>query len=251
MGIIYEKEGHIATITINRPEALNAFDPETITEFSKALISVRDDDDVWVCIITGAGKRAFSVGADLKKLIPAIQEGFEVPPTIMRGLEIWKPFIAAVNGHALGGGLEVALACDIRIASENATFGLPEVRWAIIPGWGGTQRLPRVVPHKALEMLITGQPIDAQEALRIGLVSKVVPQDELMPTAKDYARKICENGPLAVRAAKEAAIRGFNMSLEEGLRLEMTLFDRIAGSEDAKEGPRAFSERRKPEYKAK
>jgi len=253
MPVLYEESDKIATITIDRPQALNSFDPQTVKEFSEALISFRDSPDAWVGIITGSGKKAFSAGADLKALIPVMGEKtFVMPPMIMRGLEIWKPLIAAINGMALGGGLEIAMACDIRIAAENATFGQPEVRWGLMPGWGGTQRLPRFIPRaKAAELLLMGNTIDANEAYRIGLVNKVVPFDELMPTAREWAAKICENGPLAVRAAKEAMIRGLNMSLEDGLYLEKYLFDYLTGTEDFKEGVSAFAEKRKPQYKAK
>jgi enoyl-CoA hydratase/carnithine racemase len=179
-------------------------------------------------------------------------KSFKVPPMIMRGLEIWKPFIAAINGMALGGGLEVALACDLRIAAEHARLGTPEVRWSLIPGWGGTQRLARVIPRaKAAEILLVGDPISAEEAYRIGLVNKVVPAAELMPTAKKLAARICENGPLGVRVAKECMIRGSGMSLEDGLRLETLLGGEAIFSEDAQEGVKAFREKRKPVYKAR
>jgi enoyl-CoA hydratase/carnithine racemase len=170
----------------------------------------------------------------------------------MRGLELWKPLIVAINGIALGGGLEIALACDIRIASENARLGTPEVTLGLIPGWGGTQRLPRVIPWaKAAELILMGRPIDAQEAYRIGLVNKVVPLEQLMPTAKEWAEIICRAGPLAVRAAKEAMIRGTSMTLEEGLRLENSLENYVLGTEDFTEGITAFVEKRKPAYRAK
>jgi len=252
MPINYEKSEHIVTLTINRPEALNAFDPETFSEMSAALEAFRDDPDAWVAIITGVGQKSFSAGADLRKMIPALAEGYQAPPSIVRGLSIFKPLIAAVNGMALGGGLELVLACDLRIAAENATFGNPEVRWAIIPGWGATQRLPRAIPRaKAAELILMGNIIDAQEAYRIGLVNKVVPQSELLPTAREWASKICENGPLAVQAAKEAMVRGLNMSLDEGLALERLLFQNIFSTEDAKEGLKAFAEKRKPQYRGK
>ncbi len=253
MPILYEKSDHIVVLTINRPEALNAFDPETFTEMSEALVKFRDDPDAWVGILTGAGQKAFSAGADLRKLIPAVAEkSYEFPASVVRGLSIWKPLIAAVNGMALGGGLEFVLACDLRIAAENATFGNPEVRWAIIPGWGATQRLPRFVPWaKAAELILMGTIIDAKEAYRIGLVNKVVPLSELMPTAREWAAKICENGPLAVQAAKQSMVRGSNMSLEDGLALEKLLFGSIFSTEDAKEGLKAFAEKRKPEYKGR
>ena len=253
MALLYEKEDRIVIITLNRPEALNAFDLETLTEFSQATIKFRDDPEAWVAIITGAGEKAFSAGADLKKLVPTTQaKSPEIPPTIMRGLHIYKPLIAAVNGVAFGGGLEAVLACDIRIAAENAMFGVTEVKWGLIPGWGGTQRLPRMMPWaRAAELLITGDTINAQEAYRVGLVNRVVPLAELMTTAKQLARKICDNGPLAVRTAKEAMVTGINKSLDEGLDIEKSLVDSVLASEDAKEGTTAFAARRKPVYKGR
>jgi enoyl-CoA hydratase/carnithine racemase len=218
MALLYEKRGAIAYITINRPRALNAIDPETLQEFSQALLDFRDDAGCWIAILTGSGDKAFCVGADIKEMLPVIgnirNEWWRQPPTIMRGLELWKPVIAAINGHALGGGLELALACDLRIAAESATFGVPEVTLGIIPGWGGTQRIPRAIPAaKAAELLFMGQRIDAQEAYRIGLVNKVVPLSQLMPTAEEWAQRLCKIPPLAVRAAKEAMIKGTEMSL--------------------------------------
>jgi len=253
VALLYEKEDQIVTITLNRPDALNAYDWEQTQEFSKAIVDFRDDPDAWVAIITGAGDKAFSAGADLKKLVPAAQEtGQPEYVHIMTGLRIYKPFIAAVNGLALGGGLETVLACDIRIASENARFGVPEVRWSVIPGWGGTQRLPRMIPWaKAAELLFTGTAIDAQEAYRIGLVNAVVSLPELVPTAKEWARRICQNGPLALKAAKESMIRGIDMTLEEGLELEQSIVDKLIMSEDAIEGAKAFAEKRKPVFKGR
>jgi enoyl-CoA hydratase/carnithine racemase len=253
MALLYEKEDKIVTITLNRPESLNSYDWEQTQEFSEAIVKFRDDPDAWAAIITGAGDKAFSAGADLKKLVPAAQEtGQPEYVHIMTGLRIYKPSIAAVNGLALGGGLETVLACDIRIAAENARFGVPEVRWSVIPGWGGTQRLPRMIPWvKAAELLFTGTAIDAQEAYRIGLVNLVVPLSELMPTAKEWARRICQNGPLALRAAKESMMEGINMTLDEGLKLEKSLVDKLLMTEDAKEGVKAFNEKRKPVFKGK
>jgi len=256
MALVYEKKGKVAYITINRPRALNALDPETFGELSQALIDFRDDDETWVAIITGADKRAFSIGADIKEMLPKIgdmrNEWWQAPPTIMRGLELWKPLIAAVNGYALGGGLELALACDLRIASENAIFSTPEVTLGIIPGWGGTQRLPRNIPKaKAAELLLMGQRIDAQEAYRIGLVNKVVPLSELLSTAEEWAQKLCEIPPLAVRAAKEAMYKGLEMTLEEGLALETEMEDFLFTTEDSKEGRAAFLEKRRPLLKGK
>jgi enoyl-CoA hydratase/carnithine racemase len=256
MAVDYEKEGRIAIFTINRPQAMNAMNMEVARELHETMVDFRDDPELWVGIITGAGDRAFCSGADIRDTLPFLKEHrtdpWAFPPTIMRGLELWKPLIAAINGLALGGGLEIALACDIRIASENARLGTTEVNLGLIPGWGGTQRLPRMAPWcKAAEILLMGRPIDAQEAYRIGLVNKVVPQAELMPTAKEWAGVISQVGPLAVRAAKEAMIRGYNMTLEDGLRLESSLFNYLLGTEDFTEGSTAFLEKRKPVYKAK
>jgi enoyl-CoA hydratase/carnithine racemase len=256
MALLYEKKGKVAYITINRPRALNAVDPETLKELSQALLDFRDDGDRWVAILTGMGERAFCVGADIKDMLPVLgeirNEWWRVPPTILRGLELWKPIIAAINGHALGGGLELALACDLRIAAEHATFGVPEVTLGIVPGWGGTQRLPRAIPAaKAAELLFLGQRIDAQEAYRIGLVNKVVPLPQLLPTAEEWAQRLCEIPPLAVRAAKEAMVRGAEMSLEEGLRLETKLEDFLVTTEDHKEAKAAWLEKRKPVLKGK
>ncbi|MBI4589589.1 MAG: enoyl-CoA hydratase/isomerase family protein [Candidatus Rokubacteria bacterium] len=256
--VLYEQKAKIVTITLNRPEAMNSVDPETQEELVRAWTRFRDDDSAWVAILTGAGDRAFSAGADLKKMIPRVfapGQRRDLEPGlggITRGLEIWKPMIAAVNGHCLAGGLELALACDLRLASPNATFGLTEVRWAIMPGAGGTQRLPRAVPlAKAMEMILMAQTIDAVEAYRIGLVNKVVPLTELIPTAMEWAQTLCERGPLAVRAAKEAVIRGRSLPLADGLRLEAFLSGTLRGTEDAVEGPKAFAEKRKPQFKAR
>ncbi|MBM4444002.1 MAG: hypothetical protein FJ020_01705 [Chloroflexi bacterium] len=256
MALLYEKRGKIAQITINRPRSLNSLDPQTFKELSDALTSYRDDSDLWAAILTSSGSRAFCVGADIKDMLPMLgsirNEWWRLPPTILRGLELWKPIIAAVNGHALGGGLELVLACDLRIAAEHATFGAPEVNLGIIPGWGATQRLPRSVPFaKAAEMIFFGQRIDAQEAYRIGLVNKVVPQDQLMATAEEWAQKLCEMPPLAIRAAKEAMIRGTEMSLEEGLMLESRLMDVVVASEDHREARDAWLEKRKPDLKGR
>lgn len=260
--VLYEQKDKVVTITINRPEAMNAIDPETHQALIDAWTRFRDDDAVWVAILTGAGDKAFSAGADLKKMIPAAfgggrgynpaaHDGYGLGG-ITRGLEIWKPMIAAINGFCLAGGLEQALACDFRLAAPHAKFGLTEVRWAIMPGAGGTQRLPRAVGlTKALEMVLTGEQIDAQEAYRIGLVSTVVPLPELLPEARRLAETLCERGPLALRAAKEAVIRGLSLPMPDGLRLEAFLSGTLRGTEDAVEGPKAFAEKRKPTFKAR
>lgn len=256
MALLYEKRGKIAYVTINRPQALNSIDLQTYQELSQAMLDFRDDDNCWVAIITGSGTKAFCAGADIKDILPVLwgirNEWWRLPPNIVRGLELWKPIIAAVNGIAVGGGLEISLACDLRIAAENATFGVPEANLGVIPGWGGTQRLPRAIPAaKAAELLFFGHSIDAQEAYRIGLVNKVVPLDELLPTAEEWAQRLCEIPPLAVRAAKEAMIKGAEMNLEDGLRLETKLIDFLFTTEDHKEARQAFIEKRKPELKGR
>jgi enoyl-CoA hydratase/carnithine racemase len=256
MAVDYEKEGRIAIFTLNRPEAINSMDMESLRQLHQAMVDFRDDPELWVGIVTGAGEKAFCGGADIKDALPFMKEHqhdpWSFPPEIWRGFELWKPLIAAINGMALGGGLEIALACDLRIASESARLGTPEVNLGLMPGWGGTQRLPRMVPYcKAAEIVLMGRPIDAQEAYRIGLVNKVVPQSELMAAAKEWAESICQVGPLAVRAAKEAMIRGISLTLEEGLRLESALFSYLSNTEDFAEGSAAFKEKRKPAFKAK
>ena len=254
MAIDYQKEGRIAIFTINRPEAMNAMNMQAAQEFHEALVDFRDDPELWVGIITGAGEKAFCGGADIKDTLPFMKEHrdhpWAFPANIMRGLDIWKPLIAAVNGMALGGGLEIVLACDIRIASEAARFGTPEVTLGLMPGWGGTQRIPRMLPWcKSAELLLMGKIIDAQEAYRIDLVNKVVPPEQVMPEAKEWAEAICRAAPLAVRAAKEAMVRGSSLPLEEGLRLESLLVAYLTRTEDFAEGTAAFVEKRKPVFK--
>jgi enoyl-CoA hydratase/carnithine racemase len=254
MPVDYRKEDRIAFITINRPRALNSIDVETWQALNKAMVDFRDDPEVWVGIITGAGDRAFCAGADVRDTLPYMKERSHWlwPAAPKYGLDLWKPIIAAINGLALGGGLEIALACDIRIASENARLGTPEVTLGLIPGWGATQRLPRVIPWAmAAELLLTGKPVDAQEAYRIGLVNKVVPRDQLMSTATEYANAICQAGPLGVSAAKQAMLRGYSLPLEDGLRLEGSFFDYLLTTEDYKEGASAFIEKRRPDFKGK
>ncbi len=251
--IEFKKEGKVAVIIINRPEALGAMTVKGHEELYDALCAFRDDDELLVGILTGTGDKAFCAGVDIKDMLPFIKKTANKPwlqvDTMMRGLDIWKPLIAAVNGLALGGGLEMALGCDIRIASENARFGFPEVKVGMFPAGGGTQRLPRLIPPGiAAEMIFTGKMIDAQEAFRVGLVNKVVPLEELMTTAKEISNRICEAGPLAVRTAKEAMVKGMSLGLEEGLRLETTLTPRVVYSKDFEEGIIAFSEKRKPKF---
>jgi len=259
--VIIEKRDRIAFITLNRPEAMNALSSELNEALEEAWLAVRDDPDIWCAIVTGAGDRAFSAGADLKEMSQRRaggeagrerRAGSKTFGGLMDGIMVWKPVIAAVNGYCLAGGLELALACDIRIAASHASFGLSEVLRAIIPGAGGTQRLSRYIPFGvALEILLTGQRIDAEQAYRLGLVNRVVPLPELMPAAEALARRINENGPLAVRAIKEAAYRGRDLPLREGLRLEGLFSQLIHYTEDSKEGPLAFAEKRRPVYKGK
>lgn len=263
MTIHFEREGAVAILTIDRPKLHNALDFETSDALVDAWIRFRDDDDLRVAILTGAGERAFCSGADLRSVgdfyktltsAQRLRRSEQVPGLggITKNLAIDKPIIAAVNGYCLAGGLEIALACDQRIASENATFGLPEVTHGIIPAAGGTQRLPRLIgPERALDLILTGRRIDAREAERIGLVTRVVPLSDLRDEALSVAGVIAKNGPLAVRAAKAAVWRGLDVSLEEGLRLEQLLAEPVRQSEDAQEGPRAFLEKRKPEFKGR
>lgn len=260
MAILYEKRGRVAYITINRPEARNAIDLETGRELTEAWQDFRDDENLWIGVLTGAGEKAFSAGADLKSLIPMMTSSARNNETtsdrgfggITRGFECWKPMIAAVNGYCLAGGFEMMLACDLRIAVETATFGLTEVRWGIIPGAGGTQRLPRAVPlARAMEIILLGEPIRAQDAYLMGLLNKVVPQGELMNEVERWINILLERGPLALRAAKQAMLQGLNMTLDEGMQLEQRLFRQMLATEDAKEGPLAFAQKRKPEFKAR
>jgi len=257
--LIYEKKGRIAYITLNRPEVLNAMNSEIWGALLRAWADVRDDPDVWVAIVTGAGNKAFCAGQDLKELgawlmMPHDQRPPPPIPDIspMRGMQVWKPFIAAINGVCAGGGLELAMACDIRIAADTARLGLAEVKRGVIPGNSGTQKLIRLVPFaKALEMLMTGDLIDASEAYRIQLVNRVVPLDLLIPEAEALASRICKNGPVAVSAVKELAYRGIEMRLEDGLELELEISRRVGLTEDASEGPRAFAEKREPNWKGR
>jgi E-phenylitaconyl-CoA hydratase len=254
--IEYSKEEKVAIFTINRPEKMNVLNLEAMQRFTDLLKAFRDDDDLWVGILTGTGEKVFSAGVDIKDFLPMIRKTpdkkWQRPTAIMRGMDLWKPMIAACNGLTIGGGLEMALACDIMIAAENASFGLPEVRVGICPGGGATARLPRTIPRRlAAEMLFTGKTISAQEAYRIGLVNKVVPLSELMSEAKQMAGQICEAAPLGVRCAKELMMRGMDMSLDEALRLEDDIQTYILGTEDCEEGFAAFAEKRKPEWKGK
>jgi E-phenylitaconyl-CoA hydratase len=254
VAIRYEVSDGIATITMDRPERLNALDTEAYAALSAAWQRVRDDDDVRVAIITGAGEKSFTTGADLKSFVTNPDELNQFWLTqkdqlLNRGLEVWKPVIAAVNGYCLGGGMTLLLATDLRVAAEHATFSLAEVKRGILPGNGGTQRLLRQVPHAiGMEMLLTGDAISAETAARWGLVNAVVPAAELMDVARDYARRIAANAPLALQAIKELALRSADLDLATGLRLEQSMGRLLKFTEDAKEGPAAFAERRTPDF---
>jgi enoyl-CoA hydratase/carnithine racemase len=250
--IRYEQADGVATITLNRPDVLNAMNNAMRTELLEVFARLRSDEAVRAVVVTGAGERAFSAGADIREFLePPVPTRFREE---RRRLDFRRemdrcpqPLIAAIRGFALGGGLELALACDIRIAADDAQLGLTEINLAIIPGGGGTQRLPRLVGRgKALEMILTGMRVPAAEALRIGLVERVVAVGELLPSAQALARSIAEKAPVALRYAKEAVVSGLELPLADGLRLENDLATLLRTTEDRVEGARAFVEKRKP-----
>jgi enoyl-CoA hydratase len=252
--IRYELTGGIATITLNRPNVHNAMNEKMREELTACFGELAQSADARVIVVTGAGERAFSAGADIREFVaPQVPVKFR---DSRRRVDFraamdrcGQPIIAAINGFALGGGLELALACDIRIAGDSSLLGLTEVNLAIIPGGGGTQRLPRLVGRgKALEMILTGARIDAREALRIGLVERVVPAAEVQSSAQELARELAERAPIAMRYAKEAVVKGLGMSLEDGLRLENDLATLLRTTEDRIEGAKAFLEKRKPRF---
>ncbi len=249
MVLKYEKQGYVAIITLSRPEAMNALNSEMFDKMHDAMVDFRDDSTLRVAIITGDGDKAFSSGVDIKETLPLISQDV-LTASVIRGLEIWKPIIAAVNGVAYGSGCELALACDLLIASENARFAQPEIKIGAMAGAGGTQRLPRFIPRcKAAEMLLMGKSIDAREAWRIGLINEVVPLNRLMSRALEYARTISQMAPLAVMSTKEAMAKGIEMNFSEGLQLEAALFKELSTTEDFAEGIKAFREKRKPNFK--
>ncbi len=258
--ITYDIDGHVATLTFNRPERMNALGGALVAEFGDAYTRFKQDAETWVLILTGAGDRAFSAGADLKERADASSgvgggrgaAGSSALFQFVRDFDNPKPIIAAVNGYALGGGLEVALACDIIVAADHARLGLPEVLRGIIAGAGGVHRLPRQMPLKiAMGYMLTGKHMTAQEALRWGLVNEVVPLADLLPTARRWAADILANAPLAVRASKEATVKGLNLSLDEALAATFPQQTLMSGSEDAKEGALAFAEKRAPRWLAR
>ncbi len=255
--LTYTKEGFFGFITINRPKVMNALSNDLVEEFDKAFDLVEEDEELRALIITGAGEKAFMAGADIKELeardfIQGRKQTRRRQEVFNRLAEMRIPVIAAVNGFALGAGLELAVACTLRVAAEEAKFGSPEVNLGIIPGDGATQRLPRLVGFgRAMELVLTGDFIDAAEAYRIGLVNKVVPQAELMETAQKLAGKIAKKAPLAIQFAKEAVNRSLEVGIYEGLAHESYLHALACATEDKKEGVQAFLEKRKPDFKGK
>ena len=253
--ILVREESSIGYITINRPDLRNALNLETLQEIEEALEAFRVNHDVRVIIFTGSGEKSFAAGADIRQLnvrtmIEALQPN--MTGTYRKIEEYEKPTIAAINGFALGGGLELALACDIRVAADHAKIGLPEVGLGIMPGAGGTQRITRIIGKgKAMELILTGDLISAEEAERFGLISKVVPKNILMDTAIQYAGKIASKGPLAVRLAKAAVNKGADIEMETALYLEKLSQTILIGSEDKREGTEAFLDKRKPNFKGK
>jgi enoyl-CoA hydratase len=252
--VLVGKQDNILVITINRERALNALNKETVDELQQVFSFYWTDESIHCVVLTGAGEKAFVAGADISEIQDLdVRTGSDFSA---HGLYLMKtiqnfphPVIAAINGFALGGGCELAMACDIRLASEKAKLGQPEVNLGVIPGFGGTQRLPRLVGRgKAMQLILTGEMVDAQEALRIGLVEEVVPHDKLMDRAIEIAKLICSKGPLAVKAAKECVNRGLEVSLTVGCDLEKANFAQVCGTGDKNEGTEAFLEKRKPEF---
>lgn len=256
MAVDFVKEGHIAYITLNRPEAMNSLDPEAIARLAEIWAEVKNNPDIRVAVLTGAGEKSFCTGTDMKKT-PVPDECmaslyYKDGQPIIPHMDMWKPIIACINGYAVGGGLEMALACDLMICSTNAKFGLTETKVASLAGLNGTQCLPRAIPRAvAMKMLLTGDLIDSQEAHRIGLVSDVVEPDKLMGLAKQYAEKIASNAPLSVMAAKQAVVRGMDMPLSHAIDFSFFLWGSLRDTEDRKEGFKAFAEKRKPQYQGK
>jgi enoyl-CoA hydratase/carnithine racemase len=255
--LLYEKKGAIAYVTLNRPKVLNALNQRTWENLRTAFEDARDDAEVRGVILTGAGDKAFIAGADISEL--AQVTAVEAEKSSSYGQEVLnlienlgKPVIAAINGFALGGGCETAMACTIRVATEHAKFGQPEVTLGLIPGGGGTQRLPRLIGKgRALQIILSGEMISAQEAFRIGLVNEVVPAAELITRAEAILKRIFSNAPVAVKYSLEAVNKGMETSQAEGLSLEASLFGLCAGTEDKKEGTQAFLEKRKPQFQGR
>ncbi len=262
--LLVEKREGVLVLTMNRPEARNALSPEMLVRLAEAWREFRESTDTQVAILTGTGDEDFCAGGDLKLTMPLVT-GARKPETewdqrllsdrtaftdaILRGFELYKPVIAAVNGSALGGGTEMTNACDLRVASDDAIFGTPEAKLGLLPGGGSISRLPRQIPYaKAMEMLLVGDKFSAQQALEMGLLNYVVPRDELMPKAFELAAKLAANGPLAVRKIKEGVVRSSGLPLDRALEIENEVSAAVMSSKDAREGPRAFAEKRAPRF---
>ena len=263
----FERRGHVAIITLNRPQALNAISPEMLVRLAEAWTRVRDDPEVRVALVTGAGDKAFCSGADLGRFIPLMSRAR--PPEdewdrrvladrdmlgtgLLRTFDVVKPVIAAINGHAIAGGMELAQGTDLRIASDTAKLGVQEVKWAIFPGGGSTVRLPRQLPYaRAMELLLTGDLIDADTALDYGFLNRVVAPEEVLPAALDLARRVATNGPIAVQAIRASARACLGRPESEGMDLESGFAAPVFRTEDAREGPRAFMEKRAPVFRGR
>jgi len=255
--LLIERETNVAVLTIHRPQRLNALDTRTLSELQQALLDLQHDPDTRVIIITGAGDKAFVAGADISELATDVPEAARararMGQRVFESIEtLGKPVIAAINGFALGGGCELAMACTIRIAAESARLGLPEINLGLIPGFGGTQRLPRLIGKgRAAELILSGAPVTAQQALQMGLVNRVFPDAELMREARSLAQDLASKPPIAVRTALDAINLGLEMPLSEALAFEASLFGLVSATEDKHEGTRAFLEKRKPTFKGK
>ena len=255
--LLVERDAAVLVVTINRPKVLNALNAATLEELAAVFDTARTDGTVRAVVLTGAGEKSFVAGADINEL--AVETPVSGREHARRGQALFdriermgKPVIAAVNGFALGGGCELAMACTIRLAADTARFGQPEINLGLIPGYAGSQRLPRLVGRgRALEMLLTGDPISAQDAWRIGLVNRVVPAAELMPAARQLAQALASKPPVAVRYLLDAVAGGLDMRLDDGQDYEATLFGLVSATEDMREGTRAFLEKRKPEFKGR
>ncbi len=259
--VLYRTADGIATITVNRPQAMNVLTYATLDELEHAFLTARDDQTIRVVILTGAGEKAFTAGFDIREIHTTLEQGSQLsrdrfarrPQRLLTLIErLGKPVIAAVNGYALGGGCEIVQVCHLAVAADTARFGQPEINLGFNPCWGGSQRLPRQVGRRqAMELILTGEMIDAREAHRIGLVNKVVPPSDLMAEAEKIARGIAAKSPVALRLCLEAMIHGMEMPLTDGLRYEAALFGMAATTEDALEGAKAFLEKRKPAFTGK
>jgi enoyl-CoA hydratase len=265
--LLYAKDGHVATLTLNRPAVRNAINPEMLCRLADAWQDVNDDPNVRVAILTGAGEEAFCAGGDLEKLIRMMQGA--IPPEteyderikndlsilykgLLRSFDVYKPIVAAVKGFCVAGGLEILNCCDIRVAADDAQFGLAEVKWSLFPMGGSTVRMPRQIAWPiAMEIMLTGERISAQEAHRVCLINKVVPATRVMAEARRYADILAANGPLAVQAVKRSALAGLGVPTERALELEMEIGIPVSMCEDAREGPKAFKEKRTPVFRGR